>query len=50
MRLPTLKSTYKKNFEMYVSTIQNANIQQSLNCLLTYKIKKSDEVKLKKKK
>lgn len=42
--------TYKKNFEMYVSTIQNANIQQSLNCLLTYKIKKSDEVKLKKKK
>jgi hypothetical protein len=42
--------TYKKNFEMYVSTVQNANIQHSLNCLLAYKIKKSDEVKVKKKK
>lgn len=42
--------TYKKNFEMYVSTVQNANIQNSLNCLLTYKVKKTDEVKIKKQK
>lgn len=41
--------TYKKNFEMYVNTVHNASIQQSLDCLLQYKIKKSDEVKLKKK-
>ncbi len=41
--------TYKKNFEMYVNTVHNAHIQQSLDCLLQYKIKKSDEVKLKKK-
>lgn len=40
--------TYKKNFEMYVSSAQNANIQQTMNCLLPYKVKKSDEVKLKK--
>jgi len=42
--------TYKKNFEMYVNTLHNAHIQQSLNCLLPYKIKKSDEVKVKKNK
>ena len=35
---------------MYVSTVQNANIQNSLNCLLTYKVKKTDEVKIKKQK
>lgn len=39
--------TYNKNFEMYVNTLHNAHIQQSLNCLLQYKIKKSDEVKVK---
>jgi len=42
--------TYKKNFEMYVNTVHNASIQQSLDCLLKYKIKKSDEVKVKKNK
>lgn len=42
--------TYKKNFEMYVNTVHNAHIQQSLDCLLQYKIKKSDEVKVKKNK
>lgn len=42
--------TYKKNFEIYVDTLHNAHIQQSLNCLLPYKIKKSDEVKVKKNK
>ena len=42
--------TYNKNFEMYVNTLHNAHIQQSLNCLLQYKIKKSDEVKVKKNK
>lgn len=42
--------TYKKNFEMYVNTVHNASIQQSLDCLLQYKIKKSDEVKVKKNK
>ncbi len=35
---------------MYVNTLHNAHIQQSLNCLLQYKIKKSDEVKVKKNK
>lgn len=42
--------TYKKNFELYVSTTQSINIQHFLQCLIAYKIKKSDEVKIKKSK
>ncbi len=41
--------TYEKNYELYVSQIQNVEIDHQLDCLSSYKIKKSDEVKLKKK-
>ncbi|GAA5084136.1 hypothetical protein GCM10023210_03580 [Chryseobacterium ginsengisoli] len=42
--------TYKKNYEMYVSEVQNQDIQHYIDCLSNYKVKKSDEVKIKKKK
>ena len=41
--------TYKKNYEMYVSEVQNQDIHHYIDCLSAYKIKKSDEVKLKNK-
>ena len=40
--------TYKKNYELYVSEIQNIDIDNQLDCLSAYKIKKTDEVKIKK--
>ncbi|SDF14189.1 hypothetical protein SAMN05421825_1139 [Epilithonimonas hungarica] len=42
--------TYKKNYELYVSEVQNMDIDNQLDCLSAYKIKKTDEVKIKKKK
>jgi len=42
--------TYKKNFELYISTVHNTNIQHFLNCLLAYKVKETNEVKIEKKK
>lgn len=42
--------TYKKNYEMYVSEVQNQDIHHYIDCLSAYKIKKTDEVKVKKKK
>ncbi|WP_435524209.1 hypothetical protein [Chryseobacterium indoltheticum] len=42
--------TYKKNYELYVSEVQNIDIDNQLDCLSVYKIKKTDEVKIKKKK
>ena len=42
--------TYKKNYEMYVSEVQNQDIHHYIDCLSNYKVKKSDEVKIKKKK
>jgi hypothetical protein len=42
--------TYKKNYELYVSEVQNIDIDNQLDCLSAYKIKKTDEVKIKKKK
>lgn len=42
--------TYKKNYEMYVSEVQNQDIHHYIDCLSAYKVKKSDEVKVKKKK
>ena len=42
--------TYKKNYEMYVSEVQNQDIQHYIECLSAYKVKKTDEVKVKKKK
>ncbi|MCX8523654.1 hypothetical protein OF897_06930 [Chryseobacterium formosus] len=42
--------TYKKNYELYVSEVQNLDIDNQLDCLLAYKIKKTDEVKIKKEK
>lgn len=41
--------TYKKNYEMYVSEVQNQDIHHYIDCLSAYKIKKTDEVKLKNK-
>ena len=40
--------TYKKNYEMYVSEVQNQDIHHYIDCLSAYKVKKSDEVKVKK--
>ncbi|WP_048511205.1 hypothetical protein [Chryseobacterium sp. FH2] len=40
--------TYKKNYEMYVNEVQNQDIYHYIDCLSGYKIKKSDEVKVKK--
>jgi hypothetical protein len=42
--------TYKKNYEMYVGEMQNQDIHHYMDCLSEYKIKKSDEVKIKKNK
>lgn len=42
--------TYKKNYELYVSEVQNLDIDNQLDCLSAYKIKKTDEVKIKKQK
>lgn len=42
--------TYKQNYELYVSEIQNIDIDNQLDCLSAYKIKKTDEVKIKKEK
>lgn len=42
--------TYKKNYELYVSEVQNIDIDNQLDCLSVYKIKKTNEVKIKKKK
>lgn len=42
--------TYHKNYEHYISDIQNHEINSQLNCLLAYKVKKTEEVKLKKQK
>lgn len=41
--------TYKKNYELYVGEVQNQDTKHQLDCLLGYKVKKSDEVKIKKK-
>lgn len=40
--------TYKKNYELYVTEVQNIDIDNQLDCLSVYKIKKTDEVKIKK--
>ena len=42
--------TYDKNYELYVSEVQNIDIDNQLDCLSAYKIKKTEEVKIKKKK
>lgn len=42
--------TYKKNYELYLSEVQNIDLDNQLDCLSAYKIKKSDEVKIKKEK
>ncbi|MCU7619170.1 hypothetical protein NZ698_18480 [Chryseobacterium sp. PBS4-4] len=42
--------TYEKNYELYVSEVQNIDIDNQLDCLSAYKIKKTEEVKIKKKK
>lgn len=42
--------TFKKNYEMDVSEIQNQDIRHYIDCLSAYKIRKSDEVRLNKKK
>lgn len=42
--------TYQKNYELYVSEVQNVDINNQLDCLSAYKIKKTEEVKIKKKK
>ncbi|WP_267431568.1 MULTISPECIES: hypothetical protein [unclassified Chryseobacterium] len=39
---------YEKNYELYVSEAQNYDIDNQLNCLAAYKVKKTDEVKIKK--
>ena len=41
--------TYKKNYELYVNEVQNQDTKHQLDCLLGYKVKKSDEVKIRKK-
>lgn len=38
---------YEKNYELYVSEAQNYDIDNQLNCLAAYKVKKTDEVKIK---
>jgi hypothetical protein len=40
--------TYKQNYELYVSEVQNIDIDNQLDCLSAYKIKKTGEVKIKK--
>lgn len=42
--------TYNKNYELFVSEVQNIDIDTQLSCLQVYKVKKSDEVKVKKEK
>lgn len=42
--------TYKQNYELYVSEVQNIDIDNQLDCLSAYKIRKTDEVKIKKNK
>lgn len=42
--------SYNKNYELYVSDAQNTDIDNQLDCLNVYKVKKTDEVKIKKKK
>jgi len=42
--------TYNKNYELYITEIQNINMDNQLDCLYEYKIKKTEEVKIKKKK
>lgn len=42
--------TYEKNYEYYVSDIDNYNIDNQIDCLTAYKVKKTDEVKIKKQK
>lgn len=42
--------TYYKNFELYVHEVQNKNIVHNIECLNAYKIKKSEEVTIKRKK
>ncbi|MCY0977822.1 hypothetical protein PGH12_15765 [Chryseobacterium wangxinyae] len=42
--------TYDKNYELYVTEVQNIDIDNQLDCLSAYKIKKTDEVKIKKNK
>lgn len=37
--------TYKKNFEIYLNEVQNHDIHHYIDCLLGYKIKKTNEVK-----
>ncbi|WP_326982437.1 hypothetical protein VUJ46_19995 [Chryseobacterium sp. MYb264] len=39
---------YGKNYELYVSEAQNYDIDNQLNCLAAYHVKKTDEVKIKK--
>lgn len=41
--------SFKKNYEMDVSEVQNQDIRHYIDCLSMYKIRKSDEVSLKKK-
>ncbi|WP_264744293.1 hypothetical protein [Chryseobacterium oryctis] len=38
---------YEKNYELYVSESQNYDIDNQLNCLAVYKVKKTDEIKIK---
>jgi len=42
--------TYEKNYELYVSEVQNIDLDNQLDCLSAYKIKKTDEVKIKNRK
>jgi len=39
---------YQRNYEWYVSEVQNLEISHQLDCLAVYKVKKSEEIKLKK--
>lgn len=40
--------TYQKNLELYVSNVQNEMLHRQLDCLAAYEVKKTEEVKLKK--
>ncbi|MCS3532780.1 hypothetical protein [Chryseobacterium sp. JUb7] len=40
--------TYEKNYEYYLSDVDNYNLDNQIDCLSVYKVKKTDEVKIKK--
>ncbi len=42
--------TYNKDYEFYMSDVDNHTIENQIDCLSSYEIKKSDEVKINKRK